>query len=93
MSVRRHGGKVSGGLMRKNAGNICVTPATTPPPPRRFYGKVWRLHSELYRGPSDGLANPLLAFTLIKRLHADWLNVVYSRRARDNAQGRRAGIR
>ncbi|XP_019723225.1 prolyl 4-hydroxylase subunit alpha-3 [Hippocampus comes] len=59
---------------------------------RRFYGKVWRLHSELYGGPSDGLANPLLAFTLIKRLHADWLNVVYSHGARDNAQALRRSL-
>ncbi|XP_077350362.1 prolyl 4-hydroxylase subunit alpha-3 isoform X2 [Festucalex cinctus] len=56
---------------------------------RRFYGKVWSLHNELYGGPSDGMANPLLAFTLIKRLHTDWLNVVYSERAQDNAQALR----
>ncbi|XP_057684992.1 prolyl 4-hydroxylase subunit alpha-3-like [Corythoichthys intestinalis] len=56
---------------------------------RRFYSKVWRLHSELYRGPSNGMANPLLAFTLIKRLHADWFNVVDSQQAADNTQALR----
>ncbi|XP_061638180.1 prolyl 4-hydroxylase subunit alpha-3 isoform X1 [Phyllopteryx taeniolatus] len=56
---------------------------------RRFYAKVSSVHNELNGGPSDGVANPLLAFTLIKRLHADWLNVVYSDRASDNAQALR----
>uniref|UniRef100_A0A3P8UCA2 Prolyl 4-hydroxylase subunit alpha-3 n=1 Tax=Amphiprion percula TaxID=161767 RepID=A0A3P8UCA2_AMPPE len=34
----------------------------------------------------DIKANPLVAFTLIKRLHSEWLNVVYSNEALENAQ-------
>ncbi|XP_061683230.1 prolyl 4-hydroxylase subunit alpha-3 isoform X2 [Syngnathoides biaculeatus] len=59
---------------------------------RRFYSKVSSMHKVLDGGASDGVANPLLAFTLIKRLHADWLNVVYSDRASDNAQALRWGL-
>lgn len=33
------------------------------------------------------MANPLVAFTLIKRLHSEWLNVVYSNEALENLQG------
>uniref|UniRef100_A0A3Q3XDH7 Prolyl 4-hydroxylase subunit alpha-3 n=1 Tax=Mola mola TaxID=94237 RepID=A0A3Q3XDH7_MOLML len=34
----------------------------------------------------DVKANPLVAFTLIKRLHSEWLNVVYSDEALENTQ-------
>lgn len=34
------------------------------------------------------MANPLVAFTLIKRLQSEWLNVVYSNEALENTQGR-----
>lgn len=33
------------------------------------------------------MVNPLVAFTLIKRLHSEWLNVVYSNEALENTQG------
>ncbi|XP_023143935.1 prolyl 4-hydroxylase subunit alpha-3 [Amphiprion ocellaris] len=56
---------------------------------KRFYTKVSDLHSELYKGPA-GMANPLVAFTLIKRLHSEWLNVVYSNEALENAQALRS---
>ncbi|XP_077578909.1 prolyl 4-hydroxylase subunit alpha-3 [Stigmatopora nigra] len=55
----------------------------------RFYGKVRNLHSELYGGASDGMANPLVAFALLKRLHADWFNVVRSQQADENIQALR----
>ncbi|XP_041851635.1 prolyl 4-hydroxylase subunit alpha-3 isoform X2 [Melanotaenia boesemani] len=37
------------------------------------------------------MSNPLVAFTLIKRLHSEWLNVVYSNEALENAQALRSG--
>ncbi|XP_071401009.1 prolyl 4-hydroxylase subunit alpha-3 [Centroberyx affinis] len=37
------------------------------------------------------MANPLVAFTLIKRLQSEWLNVVYSDEAMENAQALRSG--
>ncbi|KAF3847528.1 hypothetical protein F7725_020556 [Dissostichus mawsoni] len=33
------------------------------------------------------MANPLVAFTLIKQLHSEWLNVVHSNEAQENTQG------
>lgn len=33
------------------------------------------------------MANPLVAFTLIKRLQSEWLNLVYSNEALENTQG------
>lgn len=52
-----------------------------------FYAKVSGLHAELYSSPATALANPLVAFTLIKRLQSEWLNVIYSNEALENAQG------
>lgn len=52
-----------------------------------FYAKVSSLHTELYNSPATALTNPLVAFTLIKRLQSEWLNVVYSNEALENAQG------
>ncbi|XP_067389304.1 prolyl 4-hydroxylase subunit alpha-3 [Emydura macquarii macquarii] len=49
---------------------------------RRFYNKVQGLH----HGAGASAANPLLAYTLIKRLQSDWLNVVYSTEAGENTQ-------
>ncbi|KAM3616253.1 uncharacterized protein V6R79_015079 [Siganus canaliculatus] len=57
---------------------------------RRFYGKVSNLHSELYKGRATAMANPLVAFTLIKRLHSEWLNVIYSNEALENIQALRS---
>ncbi|XP_015239359.1 PREDICTED: prolyl 4-hydroxylase subunit alpha-3 [Cyprinodon variegatus] len=53
---------------------------------RRFYAKVSDLHAELYKGPAAATANPLVAFTLVKRLHSEWLNIVYSNEAQENTQ-------
>ena len=60
---------------------------TVSAPSRSFYAKVSDLHAELYKGPGTAMANPLVAFTLIKRLHSEWLNLVYSDEAMENAQG------
>uniref|UniRef100_A0A3B3ZK04 Prolyl 4-hydroxylase subunit alpha-3 n=1 Tax=Periophthalmus magnuspinnatus TaxID=409849 RepID=A0A3B3ZK04_9GOBI len=51
-----------------------------------FYAKVSHLHSDVYKGQATALANPLLAFTLIKRLYSEWANVVYSDEALENSQ-------
>ncbi|KAI4814904.1 prolyl 4-hydroxylase subunit alpha-3 isoform X1 [Pseudochaenichthys georgianus] len=57
---------------------------------KRFYAKVSDLHTELYKGPATAMANPLVAFTLIKRLHSEWLNVVHSNEAQENTQALRS---
>lgn len=51
--------------------------------PCRFYEKVQALHQD----PKASVDNPLLAFSLIKRLHSDWPNVIYSDEATENTQG------
>ncbi|KAG5837563.1 hypothetical protein ANANG_G00240670 [Anguilla anguilla] len=58
---------------------------------KRFYAKVSALHSEVYNGPETAMANPLVAFTLIKRLQSEWMNIVYSNEAKENAEAFRAG--
>ncbi|KAF6724905.1 Prolyl 4-hydroxylase subunit alpha-3 [Oryzias melastigma] len=58
---------------------------------KRFYAKVSSLHTELYNSPAAAMANPLVSFTLIKRLHSEWLNVVYSNEALENLQALRSG--
>ncbi|KAG7471277.1 hypothetical protein MATL_G00122620 [Megalops atlanticus] len=57
----------------------------------RFYAKVSDLHNNVYSGLETAMANPLVAFTLIKRLQSEWMNVVYSNEAKENAQAFRAG--
>ncbi|XP_020784324.1 prolyl 4-hydroxylase subunit alpha-3 isoform X2 [Boleophthalmus pectinirostris] len=57
---------------------------------RRFYAKVSHLHSDVYKGQATALANPLLAFTFIKRLYSEWPNVVYSDEALENLQALRS---
>ncbi|XP_068174384.1 prolyl 4-hydroxylase subunit alpha-3 isoform X2 [Antennarius striatus] len=57
---------------------------------KRFYAKVSNLHAELYKGPATAMSNPLVAFTLIKRLHSEWMNVVYSNEALENTQAFRS---
>ncbi|XP_076002077.1 prolyl 4-hydroxylase subunit alpha-3 [Genypterus blacodes] len=57
---------------------------------KRFYAKVSALHTEVYSSPTTAMSNPLLAFTLIKRLHSEWLNVVYSNEASENTQALRS---
>uniref|UniRef100_A0A4W5NGL7 Uncharacterized protein n=1 Tax=Hucho hucho TaxID=62062 RepID=A0A4W5NGL7_9TELE len=37
------------------------------------------------------MANPLVAFTLIKRLQSEWLNLIYSDEAQENTQAFRSG--
>ncbi|NXA76660.1 P4HA3 hydroxylase, partial [Thryothorus ludovicianus] len=56
---------------------------------RRFYEKVQALHQD----PEASVDNPLLAFSLIKRLHSDWPNVIYSDEATMNTQALHAGLR
>ncbi|NWV38138.1 P4HA3 hydroxylase, partial [Grantiella picta] len=56
---------------------------------RRFYEKVQALHQD----PKASVDNPLLAFSLIKRLHSDWPNVIYSVEATSNTQALHAGLR
>ncbi|XP_058041768.1 prolyl 4-hydroxylase subunit alpha-3 isoform X2 [Ahaetulla prasina] len=48
----------------------------------RFYQKIRVLH----QGSSGNMANPLMAFALIKRLQSDWRNVVYSMEGSENIQ-------
>ncbi|NXS89489.1 P4HA3 hydroxylase, partial [Erpornis zantholeuca] len=55
---------------------------------RRFYEKVQALHQD----PKASVDNPLLAFGLIKRLHSDWPNVIYSDEATRNTQALHAGL-
>ncbi|NXX51003.1 P4HA3 hydroxylase, partial [Tricholaema leucomelas] len=54
----------------------------------RFYEKVQALHQD----PEASVDNPLLAFSLIKRLHSDWPNVVYSEEASENTQALQEGF-
>ncbi|NXF12516.1 P4HA3 hydroxylase, partial [Smithornis capensis] len=56
---------------------------------RRFYEKVQALHQD----PEASVDNPLLAFSLIKRLHSDWPNVIYNDEAAGNTQALHAGLR
>ncbi|XP_044306109.1 prolyl 4-hydroxylase subunit alpha-3, partial [Varanus komodoensis] len=49
---------------------------------RRFYSKIQALH----QGAGSTVANPLLAYALIKRLQSDWMNVVHSKEASENTQ-------
>ena len=60
-----------------------ITESVTQWVPRRFYEKVQALHQD----PKASVDNPLLAFSLIKRLHSDWPNVIYSDEAAENTQG------
>ncbi|KAM6099833.1 prolyl 4-hydroxylase subunit alpha-3 isoform 2-T2 [Theristicus caerulescens] len=55
----------------------------------RFYEKVQALHQD----PKASVDNPLLAFSLIKRLHSDWPNVIYSDEATENIQALHAGFK
>ncbi|KAM9852877.1 prolyl 4-hydroxylase subunit alpha-3 [Aulostomus maculatus] len=60
---------------------------------KRFYVKVSDLHREVYKGPAAAMANPLVAFTLIKRLQSEWLNVVYSEEAVENTEALRSSYK
>ncbi|NWR86231.1 P4HA3 hydroxylase, partial [Furnarius figulus] len=56
---------------------------------RRFYEKVQALHQD----PEASVDNPLLAFSLIKRLCSDWPNIIHSGEATRNAQALHASLR
>ncbi|MGH0183979.1 UNVERIFIED_CONTAM: hypothetical protein FKN15_013808 [Acipenser sinensis] len=58
---------------------------------KRFYGKVSNLHANVFQGAGTAMANPLFAYTLIKRLQSEWLNVVYSNEANENTQAFKSG--
>uniref|UniRef100_K9J1M6 Prolyl 4-hydroxylase subunit alpha-3 n=1 Tax=Desmodus rotundus TaxID=9430 RepID=K9J1M6_DESRO len=53
----------------------------------RFYDKVLSLHED----SASPVSNPLLAFTLIKRLQSDWRNVVHSLEASENMRALKDG--
>ncbi|KAG8522894.1 Prolyl 4-hydroxylase subunit alpha-3 [Galemys pyrenaicus] len=53
----------------------------------RFYDKVLSVHED----SGIPVSNPLLAFTLIKRLQSDWRNVVHSLEANENIQALKDG--
>ncbi|XP_060223635.1 prolyl 4-hydroxylase subunit alpha-3 isoform X2 [Meriones unguiculatus] len=53
----------------------------------RFYDKVLSLHKDV----KSPVVNPLLAFTLIKRLQSDWRNVVHSLEATENIRALKDG--
>lgn len=53
------------------------------PHPCRFYEKVRALHQD----PGASVDNPLLAFSLIKRLSSDWPHLVHSDEAAENTRG------
>ncbi|XP_009996290.1 PREDICTED: prolyl 4-hydroxylase subunit alpha-3 [Chaetura pelagica] len=57
--------------------------------PRRFYEKVQALHQD----SKASVDNPLVAFSLIKRLHSDWPNVIYSDEATENTQALQAAFK
>uniref|UniRef100_A0A8C5L868 Prolyl 4-hydroxylase subunit alpha-3 n=1 Tax=Jaculus jaculus TaxID=51337 RepID=A0A8C5L868_JACJA len=53
----------------------------------RFYEKVLSLHED----SAVAVENPLLAYTLIKRLQSDWKNVVHSLEASENIRALKDG--
>ncbi|XP_028320446.1 prolyl 4-hydroxylase subunit alpha-3 isoform X4 [Gouania willdenowi] len=57
---------------------------------KRFYTKVSNQHTKLYKGSAAAMANPLVAFTFIKRLHSEWLNMVDSNEALENIEALRS---
>ncbi|KAM4683694.1 prolyl 4-hydroxylase subunit alpha-3 isoform 4-T4 [Amazona ochrocephala] len=65
-----------------------ITRSVTQWVPCRFYEKVHALHQD----PQASVDNPLLAFSLIKRLYSDWPNVIYSDEATENTQALHDGF-
>uniref|UniRef100_A0A8C6K7Q6 Prolyl 4-hydroxylase subunit alpha 3 n=1 Tax=Nothobranchius furzeri TaxID=105023 RepID=A0A8C6K7Q6_NOTFU len=59
---------------------------------KRFFTKVSDLHAQLYESSAAATTNPLVAFTLIKRLQSEWLNIVYSNEAQENTQAFRSSF-
>ncbi|EMP23926.1 Prolyl 4-hydroxylase subunit alpha-3 [Chelonia mydas] len=66
---------------------LAIATADMPMEKTKFYNKVQDLH----QGAGGSAANPLLAYTLIKRLQSDWLNVVHSLEASENTQALKNG--
>ncbi|XP_016101313.1 prolyl 4-hydroxylase subunit alpha-3 isoform X1 [Sinocyclocheilus grahami] len=60
---------------------------------KRFFSRVTSLHSGIYNDPSATIANPIVAFKLVKRLKSEWMNVVHSNEAQENIDGLREGYR
>lgn len=60
---------------------------------QRFFSRVTALHGGIYNESSATIANPIVAFKLVKRLQSEWLNVVYSSEAEENLQALREGYR
>ncbi|KAM8975350.1 prolyl 4-hydroxylase subunit alpha-3 [Pelodytes ibericus] len=54
---------------------------------RRFYEKIQGFH----QGMANPVADPILAYTLVKRLQSEWLNVVHSMEATENIQALKGG--
>ncbi|XP_030055866.1 prolyl 4-hydroxylase subunit alpha-3 [Microcaecilia unicolor] len=55
----------------------------------RFYEKVNTAHQEAEKS----IANPILAYTLIKRLHSEWMNVAHSMESSENIQAFQNGFK
>ncbi len=53
----------------------------------RFFSRVTSLHNGIYDKPSAPIANPIVAFKLVKRLKSEWMNVVHSNEAEENING------
>uniref|UniRef100_A0A672RVT2 Prolyl 4-hydroxylase subunit alpha 3 n=1 Tax=Sinocyclocheilus grahami TaxID=75366 RepID=A0A672RVT2_SINGR len=60
---------------------------------KRFFSRVTSLHSGIYNEPSATIANPIVAFKLVKRLKSEWMNVVNSNEAEENINALREGYR
>uniref|UniRef100_A0A8C1VB95 Prolyl 4-hydroxylase subunit alpha-3 n=1 Tax=Cyprinus carpio TaxID=7962 RepID=A0A8C1VB95_CYPCA len=60
---------------------------------KRFFSRVTSLHSGIYNEPSATIANPIVAFKLVKRLKSEWMNVVHSNEAEENIDALREGYR
>ncbi|KAI2656209.1 Prolyl 4-hydroxylase subunit alpha-3 [Labeo rohita] len=60
---------------------------------KRFFSRVTSLHSGIYNEQSATIANPIVAFKLVKRLKSEWMNVVHSNEAEENINALREGYR
>ncbi|XP_062872536.1 prolyl 4-hydroxylase subunit alpha-3 isoform X2 [Trichomycterus rosablanca] len=80
-----HGKDLARSTWESNPGPYCYE-ATNQPTEPLFYSKVFTFHNGLSNEITASMANPLAAFTLIKRLHSEWLNIIYSGEAEENLQ-------
>ncbi|KAG1951352.1 prolyl 4-hydroxylase subunit alpha-3 [Pimephales promelas] len=60
---------------------------------KRFFSRVTSLHSDVYYESSATIANPIVAFKLIKRLKSEWLNAAYTNEPEENIKALREGYR